>query len=896
MKTKRPLDLKWSLATQDFWKRSRCQLLAVGLALTSVGGFVSCSEYDLDEDTPSGWDRSIYSWLNEQGDFTNMVRLIDDLNYTDVLAKTGSKTLFAADDAAFERFFNNNSWGVKKYEDLTPAQKRKLLFGAMINNSYQVQALSSTPNASGTPVEGDAMRRYSALEPFDNVQLLEKKNIPDAQYWKSYRNRDSLIVLHDATVTPMIHFIERHMANKQITNEDYDFLYNKTTQRKSGDASVNGAQIVDQNIRCLNGFVNRMSEVVTPLPNMADIIMSKPNTTVFAHLLNRYSVLDWLGDDMKDSYNAAQGTNVDSIFQLRYFATYSQGSSPQKPFSSTYNQTSEDFGELSFDPGWNSYYVPSNTSGETSMQQDMAVMLVPTDAALNYYWQEGAGATLRKNFGSWDNVPYSTLTELMNANMIQSLVSSVPSKFPSMLNDAADPLGITIDDIDSVYLACNGAIYLTNRVFTPTSFVSVMYPAVVDKNMSIMLWAIKKLNYQAYLNSLNSRYSFFLPSNTALLSYIDPGTYNKTQLEMLRFHYSSASDMKGNEVYASRHKVDADSGIPADSTHNYKSSESMDLESNPILNRLYNILDDHVVIGDVEDGHEYYRTKGGSILRVSNVAQGASGMMVEGSSQINGESAAVPVSFVYNQTKGGNGKSYILEQGPLLGTRRSVFNILGQHPEFSRFRELLLGSTLLETKHDKKYECSDTCISTFNNFHYTVYVPTNESIDQLIAAKKLHTWAEVAGLDTTITEDRDKYHKYVAEIEAFLRYHIQDNAVLIHGDNTTGLDEFDEEGNFVTPYETAYLATEKAKNGTKKTFRKVKVKTNKPGNQILVIDEAGNTRRVMTEKTGLYNLLAREYTYVTKEEKDKSVTTFIHNSSSAVVHLIDGPLMYKIDE
>ena len=95
-----------------FWKRSRrqlvamsCWLLAVGGGLLTVGGtLTSCSEYDLDEETPSGWDRSIYSWLKEQGDFTNMVRLIDDLNYTDVLARTGSKTLFAADDAAFERF------------------------------------------------------------------------------------------------------------------------------------------------------------------------------------------------------------------------------------------------------------------------------------------------------------------------------------------------------------------------------------------------------------------------------------------------------------------------------------------------------------------------------------------------------------------------------------------------------------------------------------------------------------------------------------------------------------------------------------------------------------------------------------------------------------------------
>ena len=113
MKTKRPLDLKWSLAKQDFWKRSRCQLLAMSLALAGAGGFVSCSEYDLDEKTPAGWDRSIYSWLDEQGDFTNMVRLIDELNYREVLAKTGSKTLFAADDPAFERFFKNNAWGVK---------------------------------------------------------------------------------------------------------------------------------------------------------------------------------------------------------------------------------------------------------------------------------------------------------------------------------------------------------------------------------------------------------------------------------------------------------------------------------------------------------------------------------------------------------------------------------------------------------------------------------------------------------------------------------------------------------------------------------------------------------------------------------------------------------------
>ena len=884
MKIKKPIDLQRSLALQDFWKRSRCHLIAVGLALTCAGGFVSCSEYDLDENTPAGWDRSIYSWLDEQGDFTTMVKLINDLDYRDVLAKTGSKTLFAADDQAFDRFFKNNSWGVKKYEDLTVAQKRKLLFGAMINNSYQVQALSSTPNASGTPVEGDAMRRSSALEPFDNVQILEKKDIPNADYWSMYQGRDSLVVLHDATETPMIHFIERYMVNKQITNEDYDFLYNHTTHRQSGDASVNGAQIVEQNIRCLNGFINRMSEVVTPLPNMADIIMSKPNTTVFAHLLNRYSVLDCMDDETKDAYNASRGTHVDSVFQLRYFSERSQG----KAFNKSHNQVSEDFGELPYDPGWNSYNVPSNSTGSTAMQQDMAVMLVPSDEALNKYWEEGAGAALRKSFGSWDNVPYSTLTEFMSANMLESLSGSVPSKFQFILNDAADPMGIKTTDVDSVWLACNGAIYLTNRVFTPTSFVSVMYPTVVDKNMSIMLWAIKKLNYQAYLNSLNARYSFFLPSNKALLEYVDPCSYGKPQRQMLRFHYDS--DRKGNEVYASIHNIDPETGVAGDSVGVYTNSNGTNLDLNPILNRLYTILDDHVVIGNVEDGHEYYRTKGGSILRVKNAGQ--SSMLVEGTRQINGETPSVPVSYIYDQTpetQGGNGKSYILEQGPVLGTRQTVFNILGQHPEFKRFHDLLASSELVETKHDKKFACSDSCISTFNNFHYTVYVPTNESIDQLIADGDLHTWDDVAALDTTIAEQNTLYHQYVSEIDAFLRYHIQDNAIVINADNTTGMDKMDSEGNFTTPYETAYLATEKTSTGKIRAFKKLNVKTNEKGSDIWIIDAGGNTRKVV-KTPGLYNLMAREFTYA---QSEKSQASIIHNSSTAVVHLIDGPLMTK---
>ena len=860
---------------RHFCKRSRHWLLAASVLLVGFGSLSSCSEYDLDEHAPEGWGSSIYGWIEEQGNFTNTVRMIDELGYREVLNKTGSKTLFVADDAAYERFFKKNDWGVRSYEGLSTAQKKLLLFGSMIDNSYQIQALSSTEG----PVEGNCMRRESSLSIYDTVTVMRKEDIPDAIYWQQYRDRDQLVVMHDMTPAPMIHFIERHMTNKQITNDDYDFLFNYKTKRQSGDASVNGSQIVEQNIRCLNGFVNRVSEVVTPLPNMADIIAKKPNTSIYSHLLQRYSVLDYCGDEVTRTYNANRGTNVDSVFQLRYFAKRSQGG---REFTSTHDQKSKANGELSFDPGWNGYYIQTNEKAETALQQDMAVMLVPSNEALTDYWENGAGAALRKSFGSWDNVPYSTLSEFMKANMLPSFISSVPSKFQFILNDAADPMGITKEHVDSVWLACNGAVYLTNHVFTPTSFVSVMYPTVVDQNMSIIHWAIDQLNYSAYLNSLNSRYSFFLPSNNSLLEYVDPVSYGKPQRQMLRFHYDP--NKKGNEVYASIHNIDPETGIVGDSIGVYTNTGGKSLDGNPILNRLYTILDDHVVIGDVEDGHEYYRTKGGSTLRVRNVSQGAQGMLVEGSRQVNGEMPPVPISYIYDQTNGGNGKTYILEQSPVLGTRQTVFNQLSSHPEFSRFRELLEGSDLLEVIHDGRFACSDTCISVFNNFHYTVYVPTNESIDELITAKKLPTWEDVALLDTMDANQKALALQYTQQINEFLRYHIQDNSLFIGSDNTSGNDSFDADGGATTEYETAFI------DKKSKTFNKLAITTDKDGSRISIKDKAGNVRRVMTEKTGLFNVMAREYTYNTST---KSNATIIHNSSSAVVHLIDGPLLVE---
>ena len=840
--------------------RSRCrQWLTTGAML--MGGLMavcSCSEdYDLDEKAPDWLGSSIYDYLAEQGNYTNLVRMIDDLGEHDVLAKTGSRTLFAANDEAFERFYRNNEWGVRNYEALTRAQKTFLLHGSMITMSYQVNNLASTEGTNGEPTKGDCMRRLTALEMMDTVPVLKAKDMPDNPYWQRHREKGSIVCFTDYSQVPLLHFIEAQLNNKKITNDDYNFLYNYTTNRQVGDASVNGVKIVEQNIKCMNGFVHRMEEVITPLKNMAEIMASKPQVSQFNKLMERFCAPYECGVTVTNEYNGVYGTQVDTVFQKRFFSEKSQN-------GVAINETPDHGavpGRLRYDPGWNSYYSGQAiaTSEAVALQKDMGVIMVPSNDAMNDYWENGAGRVLKDYYGTWENVPDNVISELLNNNMLTSFIGSVPSKFNSILNDANDPMGLNKEDIDSVWLGCNGAIYLTNKVYSPTAYVSVSFPALINETMNVLYWGIKRLQYNVYLNSLNSYYSFFIPTNNALLEYIDPVSYGKAQTQIYRFHYDATKKDDTEKVWASIWNYDPVTKTVGDSIGlaNYYQ----------IVDRLGDILDNHIVIGNVEDGNEYYRTKGGSEIRVKNVAAGANGMTVEGSYQVN-EGEPVNVSYIYDQSAQGNGKSYILEGEPIMGTRKTVYSHLAEHAEYAEFLSLLQGCGLLETIHDKKNACGGTNISTFNTYHYTIYVPTNESIRKLLDTGKLPTWEQVemereAGQQNKVTADSTK-------IVDFIKYHIQDNAMFIGAGSTSG------------DFETAVI------DPSTERFYRLNVSADNSG--ITINDNAGNTRHVLTNDKTLYNLMAKEWQY---NNKDASLAGEIETSSSAVIHLIDGPLMLK---
>ena len=103
----------------------RVVMAACGL-LMGAWALQSCED-DLLTGQPEWLGNSIYERLQEEGNYTTVIRLIDDLEMAEVLGHTGSKTLFVADDQAYDEWYRQNDWGVKSYGDLTKTQKKMLL-------------------------------------------------------------------------------------------------------------------------------------------------------------------------------------------------------------------------------------------------------------------------------------------------------------------------------------------------------------------------------------------------------------------------------------------------------------------------------------------------------------------------------------------------------------------------------------------------------------------------------------------------------------------------------------------------------------------------------------------------------------------------------------------------
>jgi len=866
-----------------FRQKKMLIILVMGLTLLA-----SCTDdYIYDKKEPTWLGSSIYDYLKTDGHFTNYIKLIDDLGYSDVLKLTGSKTLFVANDSAFTEFYKKNNWSVNSYTGLTLSQKKMLLNFTMINNAYLIHTL--TNYYDGAQHEGAAMRRLTALTALDSISFDIGNKVSTGKYWDNYRTK-GIRIMKDASDHPLVFFAPQFLSKYAFTDEDFSTLTGGKT-RAANDVFVFNSKVIKQDIVCKNGYVHVLQNVLIPPTNMAQYIQDNSNieiptnlrTSIFSKLLDRFCG-PYFDPAYTLQYRLLHPESTDSIFVKHYFAYNGLTQSP--PSKSINPQPALNL--LPFDPGWNSYQATT-----TALEADMAAMFVPTDDAMNGYLKSGVGAILSESFqGSWDNVPDAIVMPFIKEHMRSSMIESVPSRFSKMVDDQNYQLPVTKSDIVASYTAVNGEVFVTNKVYPPVDYISVYSPVLLSANTKIMNWAINILTpipnssatyafYKLYLNSLVNTYSLFIPTDEYLDKYIDPIAYGQDKQGVLKYKF----DSKTASVTAYIYTYDKTTGIVG--------TNAVDsIKDNTFLkNRLWDMLDSHIVVGNVEKGDGYYITKANDFIKVEG---SGTSMTVKGGADNVNTATPPQVSRVYSQA---NGKTYFLDK-PISPTLKSVYQVLSENPEFSTFFELLSGVPSNYVEQLFETQGVDNRVKFFNAYRYTVYVPTNAALKAALAAKIIPSWDDINAMLPTDTLRNIAINKVIK----FLKYHFQDNAVFF-GQSVN--DQF-QSSSIKSDNISTYWGTSKNKYfklGVVGTGNSMTITMDsKSGNPIRtanVLKEDPDTHRPLN------NIIAKDYIFEKIPANYKNIdgtgtangakfnTSNISTSASAVIHQIDNVLTFE---
>lgn len=916
-----------------------------------------------DEDAKPNWlGESIYKELQNpseqaglKGSFKYYLRLIDDLGYHETLSRTGSKTVFPANDEAFDKFFASGTWqGVSCYDDLSIAQKKMLLYGSMLDNALLVEMLSNATNSDKTSVsDGRSVKHVTALSAIDSVAYYSasgyQKDYPGNTFFEQTLASEptGIHLVSDGTTPMMVHFTENYMLNQGIStlgaNSDFSILTGHDYQ--SGDTYIYRNRVVTSDVACQNGYIHQVEDVIVPPGNMACVVANTSELSLFKRMLNRFAVPVYnasLTASYADWYRQQYGKTINyPIYEVHYlsdnsyngpFSSFRIGSDESVP-----SQTVAEENLLAFDPGWNEYFEKDpNTSADTRLS-DLGVLLAPNnDAVVDYFITNSESRSIMERYAKFPNdrehieknldcLPLDVLAPLIRNLMKPKLTDAVPSKFATVVDDAADFMGLSTSDIASssngsydIHIANNGVVYVTNKVLGPKSYVCVSAPSLFDHSMEVIKWIINNhtflqrgsisnpysldLDFYAYLLAMSANFGMMLPTQAAFDGYcIDPASlyYDETTRRYPRaraFRFTPGTTVLGCEVYDYNPTTGAVSnGRTFDLTKSVNFAQVK-----PLLTDIVNYSTVTLANGEKMGSNRFYKTKHGGEIMIKSNGNLGEGDEVLGGAQREGLAKAAIINKVYQQE---NGIAYTvnhLVQGPM----KSVWRVLSEDKNFSKFLELCEGFTsgneaneaLMEwagitsdtekenfrvfykpgddaTSDVQRNRCLDYNVKFFKSYNYTVYAPTNAAMD-IAFAHGLASWADIRALKAqgTAAAKASAYKKLVA-MRAFIRYHFQN--ISLYADNHI------DGGNYVSLLTNSkgvnYTLSVTGSNGT-----------------LEIIDES-NLKHVIKASSAESNIMARDMELNANAMPSSQYTpaTRVTSQSFAVVHGISEPLYYQ---
>ena len=591
------------------------------------------------------------------------------------------------------------------------------------------------------------------------------------------------------------------------------------------------------------------------------------------------------------------------------------------------------------------YFVTSAGGGKFLLERFAPEVAVPEN-----YSKESVDILLE----ALDSVPQLNIAPFLNNLMKPSFVNAVASKFDRLTNDANDDMGLRKPDVVESIIANNGVIYLLNKVFAPAAYTVVTAPTLVNENMTIMRNIIKQLRYDYYLLAKDARYSLIVPDD-ADFRYYDPVTFEAPNTPKLyEFHYDNKRP-KGKqkvEFWAQIYDVSPlDLSLKLDTSNAVVKSEGgpysvtgTNFGSNQfMINRMTDLLDYLIIVHDnnsdkpyIHDGQMYYLTKGFGTMKIDS--SNPDSIKFYGGEQIE-TNTFILASKVEGLQNGNtyttvptseNDETHLYSSMPT-PPRNSIYTNMKAYagsgdiyenfykmcsPEEISLRDFfktIVDKTetgLTTAEKEEAVEDSARLYSVFyttqgedlktkivngvpflNTYHYTVYVPSNESIDALYE-EGFPTWTNVQ--EQLNKKNYGRAAALVRYINNFIRFHFQDNSVF-----------YDLSAKEAATYATAlldpvtgrfYENIVKSDAGNSTIIVKDALLAAKENSgQTVADDEWAKVVNTPGKENATWNVMCRDFVYAMSGTKPNSIETSSFSVLQPIDRALKAPSMYGYD-
>ncbi|HDR50041.1 MAG TPA: hypothetical protein ENN90_00260 [Mariniphaga anaerophila] len=463
------------------------------LVVTITTLLIGCREEQDKFVRPEWLAGKVYTQILEIPELSTFTRCIELTGYDEILDISGSYTVFAPSNEAFNTFFANNP-NYNSVDDISLTELNRLVKYHIVQNPWTKKQLRRLDIYGwiDTLDLGNNLPRG-----FKRETLLLEDNQKYGVKWRPGSGAtvtDTLdsdwtrrVATDSRKYVPI--FYSDYFKINDISTDDFQFYFDRPFDG-ANDLYFAGAKIISDEIFAENGFVYMIDKVVCPLRNAYQIINNGTDNQSFSrfrNLINEFSEFDYNQQKTNEQAGVDLGLQVDSLFDLTF---------PDLTFDLTNESTNPPVG---------TYGLPGNVTVRYHHG-----LVAPTDEAFENFVSEFIQTP--GGWGTLEGTPNNIKRIIANTHMSQYEI--FPTAFEKgFTNGEADV--VTIDESDIIHkeFGSNCSFIGVNKAIVPRAFSSVTGPVYLRRGYSKIMYAIEEAGILPMLKKRNKNYLFFVESD-----------------------------------------------------------------------------------------------------------------------------------------------------------------------------------------------------------------------------------------------------------------------------------------------------------------------------------------------------------------------------------------------